>query len=184
MLTTNSRPPRAAATALVLLSLTALVSSTAAASFDGNYLSTGQAGAQTQVDTARTFWPGLHIEHQHAFINHRTMIGLGCAAGHYLALAASLRYLRTRKERCDYHLMFEDEALPFAGTAWPATAHAPVNDVDARLDYLDSMNGTVLVFGGHLFQNYSMVDAEAASRRRHNGIVHVGHVDGSFAYVF
>ena len=116
MPTTNSKPPRAAATALALLSLTALVSPTAAASFDGNYLSTGQAGAQTQVNTARTFWPGLHIEHQHAFINHRTMMGLGCAAGHYLALAASLRYLRTRNERCNYHLMFEDEALPFAGT--------------------------------------------------------------------
>jgi hypothetical protein len=129
-------------------------------------------------------WPGLHIEHQHAFINHRTMMGLGCAAGHYLALAESLRYLRTRNETCDYHLMFEDDALPFAGSAWPATAHAPVNDLDARLDYLDSINGTVLVLGGHTFQNYSKVDAEAASRRQHNGIVHLGHVDGSFVYVF
>lgn len=45
MPTTNSRPPLAAATALALLLLTALVSPTAAAFFNGKYLYTGQTGA-------------------------------------------------------------------------------------------------------------------------------------------
>ena len=138
----------------------------------------------TFMDSWARAWPGLHIEHQHAFINHHTMMGFGCAAGHYLALADSLRYLRTRNETCDYPLMFEDDALPFARRTWPAAAHAPVNDLDARLDHLDAINGTVLVLGGHTFENYSKFDAEAAFRRRQRGIVNVGHVDGSFAYVF
>ena len=81
----------------------------------------------------RRAWPGLHIEHQHAFMNHRNLLGYGCAAGHYLALTKSLQYLRVHNETCDYHLVFEDDALPFNGTTWPA--FGAENDLETKLGF-------------------------------------------------
>jgi hypothetical protein len=127
-------------------------------------------------------WPGLHIEHQHGFLNHPDLLGYGCAAGHYLALADSLRYLKSRNETCDYHLVFEDDAVPFDGTKWPPSG--PSNDLEARLEHMDAVGGNVLVLGGHLFQDYDKARAAASAALPHGGIVHVGHIDGSYAYVF
>jgi hypothetical protein len=127
-------------------------------------------------------WPGLHIQHQPSFLNHPGLLGYGCAVGHYMALTDTLRYLRARNATCDYHLVFEDDGLPFNQTTWPPFGAG--NDLEAKLDALAAVGGSVLALGGHLFQNYSKADAAAAGSKPHGGVVHVEHIDGSFAYVY
>ena len=152
---------------------------------DGGALALGPhfAGRLTTFSSAWSrAWPGLEIRHQPSFLNHAGLLGYGCAVGHYMALTDTLRYLRARNATCDYHLVFEDDGLPFNQTTWPPSGAG--NDLEAKLDALAAVGGGVLALGGHLFQNYSRAYAAAAGSKPHGGVVRVGHIDGSFAYVY
>lgn len=130
-------------------------------------------------------WPGLYIRHQPTFLNHLDLRGYGCMVGHYLALVESVRYLRHRNETCDYHLIFEDDAVPFNGTKWPGRVKGRVsNDLDMRLDDLKSIGGHALVLGGSSFFNFDKIRARTIATRSQSGVLHVEKVYGSFAYVF
>ena len=126
-------------------------------------------------------WPGLHMQHQFSFANHPELRGYGCLAGHYLAIADSLRYLEAHNETCDFHLVFEDDAMPFKESTWPALSK--VNHLDARLDDLVAAGGIILILGGNFF-NYNIDDAAAAAGQPQGGILHAGHGDGSYGYVY
>jgi len=128
-------------------------------------------------------WPGLHIEHQPTFINHPALRGYGLAAGTFLAMTHALVYLRSHNATCDYHLMLEDDGLPFNGTSWPGQAGAAVNDLEVRLDALDAVGGVALILGGHDFMNMSRAAAAKAAAQPHGGIVAVGLASGSYGYI-
>ena len=137
------------------------------------------------LDAWARVWPGLHIEHQPTFLNHPDLRGYGLAAGTYLALTQSLKYMRFHNATCDYHLMFEDDAVPFTGTTWPGGTAGVLldNDLDARLNDFEAEKGTVLILGGHRFKNISRAVAANVASLPHGGIMSIGMADGSYGYV-
>lgn len=102
------------------------------------------------------------------------------AVGFYLAIIESASYLITQNATCDYHFMFEDDARPFPGTTWPVQE---ANDLDARLNYLEDVGGSVLLLGGHGVQNFSREEAMMAAARPHGGIVGAVHANGAYAVI-
>lgn len=133
------------------------------------------------LDAWARAWPGLYMEPQFSFANHPDLRGYGCLVGHYLAIANSLRYLQAHNKTCDFHMVFEDDATPFREATWPgASSH---NHLDARLDDLLAAGGNFMVLGGNV-NNYNITDAALAARQPRGGILHAGHADGSYAYVF
>lgn len=126
-------------------------------------------------------WPGLNIRHQPTIKNHPQLMGYGVAVGYFLALTESLTYLQARNETCDYHLMFEDDALPFNETTWPS--HGKHNSLDSRLDELTVRRGTAMLLGGHDFIGVNKTDAELLASRVHGGITHASMAFGAYALV-
>ena len=126
-------------------------------------------------------WPGLHMEQRFSFANHANLRGYGVLVGHYLAIVDSMRYLEAHNETCDFHLVFEDDAMPFKDKTWPPSSKD--NHLDARLDDLVSAGGTFMILGGNIY-NYNISEAATAAQRPRGGILHAGHADGAYAYVF
>ena len=99
----------------------------------------------------------------------------------YLAIADSMRYLEAHNETCDFHLVFEDDAMPFKDNTWPPSSKD--NHLDARLDDLVSAGGTFVILGGNI-RNYNISEAATAAQRPQGGILHAGHADGAYASTF
>ena len=128
-------------------------------------------------------WPGLHIQLQYSFANNMDhLLGYGSLVGHYLAIADSLRYLDTHNETCDYQLMFEDDAIPFRNATWPWSSAR--NNLDTMLDGLIAAGGNFMVMGGTAPFRYKIDDAVTLAEQPQGGALHVGHVDGAYAYIF
>lgn len=127
-------------------------------------------------------WPGLNIKHQPTINNHPHLRGYGLAVGWFLALTESLEHLRAHNETCDYHLMLEDDALPFNDTIWPSRGHGG-NSLDARLDDLVAQRGTAMLLGGHTFRGVNTTDAALAASRPQGGITRASMAFGTYAIV-
>jgi len=76
-------------------------------------------------------------------------------------------------------LFFEDDGLPFNATTWPS--HAPINNLDARLDELEIVGGTGLFLGGHSFHGVNRSAAAATASRPHGGITPASMSYGAYA---
>lgn len=116
-------------------------------------------------------WPGLSFRRQHSFVNHLSVRGYGVLASFY----SIMRDANEFKGDFDYLLLFEDDARPFSGVAWPSTRG---NDLDSRLSMLEAHTGAGLILGGHAFRGYNKTQVYMIDQ----GII--GGTTGSGAYAF
>ena len=133
------------------------------------------------MDAWARAWPGLSIHHQPTFMNHPDLMGYGVMAGYYFAVSQALIYLHTHAATCDFLLIFEDDAMPFNGTTWPACGKK--NDLDTKLDDLEAVGGTALVLGGHHFKEIDRLDAAAAASKPNGGITSASSAYGAYGFI-
>ena len=127
----------------------------------------------------RAVWPQLQIRHQASFINDPSLRGLGCLVGHFMALQ---QVLSSKETACfDYILLFEDDAVPNAGTTWPGVGGP--NHLDKRLDDLERVRGSAIVLGGHGFTGWKVSDIDAPRAHPLGGIVAATCGWGSYAFL-
>lgn len=127
----------------------------------------------------RAVWPELEIRHQASFINDPSLRGLGCLVGHFMALH---QVLSAKDGACfDYILLFEDDAVPNAGTTWPSVGGP--NHLDKRLDDLERVRGEGIVLGGHGFTGWKASDVDGPRTHPLGGIVAADCGWGSYAFL-
>jgi hypothetical protein len=145
---------------------------------DANIYGKNASRLPTFRQTWARAWPDLHVRHQPTFVNHKNLLGYGIAVGYYLAITESVLYLRANNVTCDYHLFFEDDAMPFNGTTWPSQAP---NHLDAHLDELEAVDGMALFLGGHSFISVNSSAAAIAAARPYGGITPASMGFGAYA---
>eukprot|EP00397_Hematodinium_sp_SG-2012_P051606 GEMP01060551.1.p1 GENE.GEMP01060551.1~~GEMP01060551.1.p1 ORF type:complete len:247 (+),score=57.05 GEMP01060551.1:297-1037(+) len=125
----------------------------------GDELLVGPHGRMsTFLDRWKHAWPTVRFHVQIGVQNSPTVQGYGVLSAfttaiRKLLLSASGSSLTEPygATEFDYLLLFEDDALPFAGTTWPNVAD---NNFDVQLDQLEAKNGSGMLLGCHSVKGF------------------------------